>query len=395
MRELERLGQEVREELGEPSPDWLRQQHRDLGAALASQGVKRPVATRWLVVAVATVLSITIWTLRSVRPLVGSAAVEISLNASSDDRRVTLEDGSSLLLSSHTRARLEEGDRVTRCTIDVGKVLFHVSAQHGREFLVKAGETELTVVGTRFSVSRDPSGVVEVLVSEGVVRVSVPNRSTPAELRAGDQLRRQGHDYSLWHAAPLAASRPGVALGDQAATTELSTPSEHAQARAETQSKGGAAVRNDWLKLYHARDYAGALAAAREVGIDSLLASLAVQPLAALADAARLGGDGELALRTFDTLGRRFPASRQAQDALFLTGRLLAERGQRSLAQRRLEAYLAQNDRGTYAIEAMGRLVEIYAATNHERAKPTARAYLERAPRGPYQRLCRSLLAAP
>lgn len=397
MRELERLAREVRAELGEPSPHWLRWQQRALTSALVGQPTKRAVG-RWAFTAalLAVLVVAVVWAIAPTRRSATAAPVKLALTASADGRRVPLADGSSLLLSASTQARLTTTEGSTSCFIEVGKVQFDVAPQHGREFVVRAGSFEVTVVGTRFSVSRDRAGVVEVLVSHGVVRVKVPGRSIPTELRAGDQLRGDGSELSLRHDAPMAATKGQEAPPNASAEgAQSSAAAIDAQPPLEAPRKAATTPRDAWIKLYRGRNYTAALAAAREVGVDSLLESLAAQPLSELGEAARLGGDGDLALRAFDALGRRFPGSLQAQEALFLSGRLLASRGQLSVARRQFEAYLARNDRGAYSVEALGRLVEIYATSKDPRAAATARAYLERAPQGPYRRLCLSVLAAP
>jgi TolA-binding protein len=396
MSELERLGHELRDELGEPSPEWLRKQRRDLTVALGLRSPQRAMGGWWwAAAALLGLVGFAVWTLAPRWRPTGSTSVEVALSAPTAERNVPLADGSRLLLAAKTRAHLKTGDRVTRCVIERGKVQFDVVPQGGREFSVQAGALTVTVVGTRFSVSRDPNGSVEVMVSHGVVRVLIPNRNTPAELRAGDRLRADGREVLLQHAPADAASREPVPASQASAETGgPSVPPADAQPPPDALSGGGKGTHADWLSLYRSRDYAAALAAARDRGLDGLQQSLTAQPLFELAEAARLGGDGDLALRVFATLGQRFPASRQAQDALFLSGRLLASRGQLRAAGGQLEAYLARNGRGTYSVEALGRLLEIYATNKDPRAKTTAQAYLERAPHGPYQRLCRAILAA-
>jgi TolA-binding protein len=394
MRELERLGRDVQDELGEPSPEWLRKQRRDLTVALGLPSPPRAWGGWWAAAALVA-LGVAVWTGSLHWRPNGPTAVDTMLSTSTTDRNVPLADGSRLLLAARTRVRLTAGDRVTRCVLEVGKVQFDVVPQAGREFSVLAGDLVVTVVGTRFSVSRDPGGIVEVAVSHGVVRVLVSNRNTKAELRAGDRLRRDGTEVQLQHATAASAFGARVPSSQASAEAAEPSPSRDAEPPSDVPSRGGRATQPDWLSLYRARNYAAALAAARARGIDGLLQSLTAQPLSELAEAARLGGDGDLALRVFATLGQRFPSSQQAQDALFLSGRLLASRGQLSGARGQLEAYLARNGRGTYSVEALGRLLEIYTTNKDPRAKATAQAYLERAPHGPYERLCRTVLAAP
>jgi TolA-binding protein len=393
--ELERLGRDVRDELGEPSPEWLRTQRRDLTVALGLRS-PRALGPWWAAAALLGMLGVAVWTWSLHWRPTGPTPVDTMLSASTTDRNVALADGSRLLLAAQTRVRLKAGERVTRCVLEVGKVQLDVVPQGGREFSVQAGDLLVTVVGTRFSVSRDPGGMVEVAVSHGVVRVLVPHRDTKTEVRAGDRLRSDGTEVLLQRAT--AASASGARSPSSQASAEAAEPlrpRQDAQPAPDGPSSGGRAAHADWLSLYRARDYTAALAAARASGIEGLLQSLTAQPLSELADAARLGGDGDLALRVFATLGQRFPSSRQAQDALFLSGRLLASRGQLNGARGQLEAYLARNGRGTYSVEALGRLLEIYATNKDPRAKAIAQAYLERAPHGPYERLCRTVLAAP
>lgn len=393
MLDLDRLGREAREQLGEPSPDWLRHQSQELRRAFVSRSPAAggKVFGRALIAAVVALVLLV-----GVRVVTRSPAPqEVALTSASGERRVTLADGSSISLTEHARARLTTEAASTRCVVELGRATFDVAPQGARTFAVFAGPFEVRVVGTLFSVSRDAHGLVEVRVAHGVVRVHVPERNAPIELRAGDYLRGDGHSVSVEHPAPLQAlplplpAREGVA--PPAASAEpgaLAEPAPSALVRTPP-------ARDDWRRLYAEGDYAGALAAARRLGTDELLGSLAVQPLAELADAARLAGENELALQAFDSIGRRFPASRQARDATFLSGRILAKRGQAEQARARFEGYLARNSEGPYAIEALGRLVELYAASKDPRAQASARAYLQRAPHGPYERLCRSVLNAP
>jgi len=392
MRELDRLGLEVRDQLGEPSPDWLLRQQRALTTALGIQAPRRAVGGWALAAVLVTALGPAVWLLAPAWLPGPPAHAELALTTATDARRVPLSDGSSLLLLPHTQAHVTSNAHATSCFIDMGEVEFDVAPQHGREFIVKSGAVEVTVVGTRFSVSKEPAGVVEVAVSHGVVRVKVLSRST--EVRAGERLRSDGEEILLRHEAPPATAKDPTPTPQVSAEAAQSlSPLRDRLPSDEMHSKAGALPQDAWLRLYREHNYAAALAAARAIGVDGLLESLAVQPLSELADAARLGGDQDLALRAFDALGRRFPGSGQAQDALFLSGRLFAGRGQLGVARRQLEAYLARNDRGFYSVEALGRLVEIYARSKDPRATSTARAYLERAPQGPYRRLCLSVLA--
>jgi hypothetical protein len=56
------------------------------------------------------------------------------------------------------------------------------------------------------------------------------------------------------------------------------------------------------------------------------------------------------------------------------------------------DTYLREAPRGLYASETLGREMTLLAHSAPERARKTARAYLERFPHGPQTDLARSLL---
>ncbi|MGE3547924.1 MAG: FecR domain-containing protein, partial [Kofleriaceae bacterium] len=110
-------------------------------------------------------------------------------------------------------------------TLTRGKVELDVAKRgHRAPLIVRAGATDVEVVGTRFTVDyRDGTGDVDVRVMEGVVRV----------VRSGDVVRvAAGHTWQTGRglfasakvappstppneqAAPIAASEQGVAIGD-------------------------------------------------------------------------------------------------------------------------------------------------------------------------------------
>jgi FecR protein len=390
MTELQRLGRDVRRELGEPSPAWLRDQRQRLRQALAAPSAPRTGARRWaLAGALALALAVGWVAFAPVTRLFrrAPAPTELVLNAPSSARRIALEDGSALTLEPLSLARVSRSADATRCGVELGTVAFEVAPQMGRVFSVVVGALEIRVVGTRFSVRRDSAGIIEVRVEHGVVRVQAPNPRSAIELEAGDRLWSDGAALNVTHPGPAAAARtPEVVPGAPVASAEPEKPAAVASS---------ASASPDWQTLYRDGRHAMAIAAAKRAGIDRLLATLDAAALAELADAARLSADPALALRVFAALTQRYPASPQAADATFLSGRIHAASAQTDVALADFERYLALNARGRYALEATGRLVELYAIRGDKRAKRSAERYLEQSPNGPYQRLCHSVLAAP
>lgn len=391
MDELQRLGREARAELGAPSEAWLAAQKQ----RLFREPLDTPQPRRWLVpsLAFAALASVAlIIALVGKRPTTSLPQVT-TLTAAAEPQRVHLHDGSAAVLEAGARATVTSSSGGTRVELLHGSVEFLVVPQQGRSFTVVAGAFEVTVIGTRFSVQRETNGAVAVAVSHGVVSVRGPGRG-PIRLAAGQRFRADPETTELAAAPTAPVDHATPTAGDRVPSAEAPPPRPALSA---TEPAREAVLPGaDWETAYRERRYAAAVARAKEQGVERLLATLSAAKLAALADAARLGGDSELALRALQTVEGRFPGSPQAADAEFLVGRLHASRGDSASALTRLEKYLQRGDRAPYAVEAMGRLVELYSARGDtERAQRMAKRYLERAPDGPYRRLCLSVLQKP
>lgn len=86
-------------------------------------------------------------------------------------RRVSLDDGSSILLSTATEAivRLDKNSR--EVDLSRGEALFEVAKDPVRPFLVHAGDFTIRAIGTAFSVRRQKREI-DVTVTEGVVELT-------------------------------------------------------------------------------------------------------------------------------------------------------------------------------------------------------------------------------
>lgn len=87
----------------------------------------------------------------------------------------TLEDGTKLVLNANTKLdAVYYRDRRT-IRIDQGEVIFEVTKDPSRPFVVDSGHARVTVLGTRFAVNR-LTGLVRVSVDHGSVRVEAQNQ---------------------------------------------------------------------------------------------------------------------------------------------------------------------------------------------------------------------------
>jgi transmembrane sensor len=109
-------------------------------------------------------------------PLTPSAAT--ATTAKGQQRELALDDGSRIELNTDTvvEFRLTASER--RVELKRGEAFFDVAKDPARPFIVRAGSTEVRVVGTQFSM-REEGGRLHVVVKEGKVEV-VPDSARVA-----------------------------------------------------------------------------------------------------------------------------------------------------------------------------------------------------------------------
>ena len=104
--------------------------------------------------------------------------------------KVPLVDGSKLELNTNTELIAEVSEKIRRVNLVRGEVYFDIAHDEGRPFIVDVGDKKVTVLGTKFTVTRY-GDEVEVLVAEGKVKVDEVNRGyqeQPTVIEAGGAL---------------------------------------------------------------------------------------------------------------------------------------------------------------------------------------------------------------
>jgi hypothetical protein len=192
-----------------PARGWLPQVTRHLV----------PLAISAAAIAVAIAVG---WMLRGVPELGGASPQLAAAPAAESPVRM---HGGSLDIGDATIASSAETDyEVTRPNGGVlvalarGLVELHVGKRGSRPpLVVRAGDTDVVVVGTRFSVAWDGSGPVEVRVTEGVVRCV--RAGIEARVAAGEEWRSDAGVVAM-------ATAPASAAGGATATTTTATAIE-------------------------------------------------------------------------------------------------------------------------------------------------------------------------
>lgn len=111
-----------------------------------------------------------------------------------EQRQVPLQDGSRVHVNTDSRLRIAFSEDERRVELNSGEAFFDVQRDPGRPFVVIAGDSEIRVLGTKFSVRRDAERL-DVVVTEGQVKVrpahshASPHLPAHVDLRPGDELR--------------------------------------------------------------------------------------------------------------------------------------------------------------------------------------------------------------
>lgn len=103
-------------------------------------------------------------------------------------RELDLVDGSKLVLDSGTRVEVSWHLRSRRVELSTGQALFDVSKTVFRPFEVDAGAARVTVLGTRFNVSREQDAVNVALMRGSVSVQSTVDPAQQQRLAPGQQL---------------------------------------------------------------------------------------------------------------------------------------------------------------------------------------------------------------
>lgn len=247
----------------------------------------------------------------SVTPAASSAASGVTRFSTTDAPASTMLGETTLLLAPHSEVLVAGSDAGGWLVqLGLGEVDCQVAPRRGRPpFVVQAGETRVTVVGTRFTVHREGLAA-RVQVREG--HVHVQSGSTEELLGPGDAWPREPTIIS-------SAALPEV----QAAPVASQPTSARVPSRRPERSAN------------HARQFAKA---AQLEARDPDAASAVYRELAA--------GRGPW-----------------AANALYAQARLAAERGRTQLAVRLLRRYQLRHPRGANAADVDAQLQRLAAST--------------------------------
>ncbi len=114
----------------------------------------------------------------------------LSFVSSDSVSTISMADGSLLTLNSNSKIEYSEDFANNRKVKLSGEAYFEVAhIDNENKFIVEAKQLEITVVGTKFNVKAiENSDIVEVSVTEGLVKVRAMNDETYVELKSNEKI---------------------------------------------------------------------------------------------------------------------------------------------------------------------------------------------------------------
>lgn len=123
-----------------------------------------------------------------------------------EQRRISLEDGSHVILDTSTRVHVAFTDERRHIELLEGRAHFEVATDPLRPFLVRAGDRQVIAIGTAFDVSRQDDRVAVVVV-EGRIAVQPVAPSAEPQTR----LMSPGERVIFERADEIARDKPDLA----------------------------------------------------------------------------------------------------------------------------------------------------------------------------------------
>ncbi len=164
---------------------------RDVAAALARGARRRRFGVLW---------SARARTAYGVAALAAGALVAVTFVLGQGDtystgvgeqRLVSLQDGTRIRLDTDTRLRVKFSDRGRDVRLEQGQAFFNVAHDAARPFVVKADQTAIRALGTRFDV-RLVDADVKVTLVQGAVEVTSAKSDAAWRLRPGQSISTEG-----------------------------------------------------------------------------------------------------------------------------------------------------------------------------------------------------------
>jgi transmembrane sensor len=191
--------------------EWNLSQAAPANTGAAARTQPAPVR-QWMrpltIAAAVAVLMVGVYVLRPLWTSIWSSPLSaVYETRGAQHSEVRLPDGSLLSLGAKSLAWINFGAERRDVVLERGEAFFKVARDSRRAFVVRAGDTQITAVGTAFNVRRAGERVM-VAVEEGAVNVSptvtrIQHQAEPRRVSAGEQVTLERDARSAGNGATL------------------------------------------------------------------------------------------------------------------------------------------------------------------------------------------------
>ncbi len=336
--------------------------------------------------------------------------------SSTESESMAFADGSNIRLSPGSAARvLQTAPHSVRVLVENGRADVRVTHARKTEWLLEAGPYTVRVTGTQFAISWEASTErFKLSLKKGSVLVTGPMLEEGKIVRQGEHIAaavRQkrieitgtGLKESMADDASGKENAMGGGFSDAAGElanrkTEVSQKSS-AKHRATPdgdamKSLGGAQKEKSWSSLCRKGEFREVVRQAEARGVETVIQSGTLADLMALGDATRLTRKRAISADVYLAVRKRFRNTAQAGAAAFYLGKMAFDQQHAfGTAATWLNTYLHESPRGTFARDALGKLMEAQHRNGETvAASRNAQQYLEQYPDGAHADIARKIL---
>jgi len=326
-------------------------------------------------------------------PLEYLVGTETNPSTTDDTLLVRFTDGSRFELSPHSRVHVSHATRKNvTVTLDAGTLDVDIREKGTTTWKLLAGPYAVTVHGTAFSVSWNPSlQTLAVEVDRGLVSVKGPDLSPTGMMLGASESLYIDEPKRMLARNPQPPAPPPAPVAEE--EIEEDPIEEDPEVLPEPKPKPSTPA---WKKLSREGKYKEAIALV-ETDFDHLLETLNQADLWELATTARLARKGSHAAASLKAFRTRFPDTPRAATAAFLLGRVEMELNKKpAKAAQWFQTYLKNHPDGSLAEDALGRLITAHRkAGNDLAAHKAATTYLDEHPAGTFRELALSVISNP
>jgi hypothetical protein len=308
-------------------------------------------------------------------------------------------DGSAITVAPKSRARVTSLEATgAHVLLERGRADVAVVHRDNTRWEIAAGPFQVSVLGTRFTVSWDPdSEVLRLQLREGQVLVSGSFLQNPQRVSKGQTLRafcRQGRSEIVELQNGLDADPPSGAASSTPPPTVVQPDALAPRGDGELRSSEPRATQglrqSSWLDLAAVGKFREAVESAEHDGFEAECRRASGRDLLTLGDAARLAKNPARARQAYLAARDKLPGGGRATYGLGLVA--FDQQLDLADAAKWFEMYVARNAKGGLRSEAQGRLIEAYQRLgNPEKARRVAEQYLVEYPTGAHAALARQL----